>query len=171
MTSPGGPAQADADGELTPTSFPAWRHLVDVVHDPPGRRGDVRPAQALQEGGADKAQVNVPHAGFNEPAELELMAALGNLHRARLARPIVHVPEQVPVDGAKLGEVEATGWDAFGGPLGDKPPFQAVKLRHVSEAQLVPQDCRAGDRCRDRPRSRRRQLGGRGKDVGAAALV
>jgi len=98
----------------------------------------------MQEGGAGKALVNVLHAGFDEPAELKLMPALGDLHGAKLARPIVNVLEKVPVDGAKVGEVEAPGRDAFGGPLGDKPPFQAGKLCRVGEVQLVPQDGRAG---------------------------
>jgi hypothetical protein len=42
--------------------------------------------------------------------------------------------EQVPVDGAKMGQAEPAGRDAFGGALGDKPPLHAVELRRVGEA-------------------------------------
>ncbi|HTW68529.1 MAG TPA: hypothetical protein VME47_01465 [Acetobacteraceae bacterium] len=44
----------------------------------------------------------------------------------------------MPVDGAKVGKVEASGRDAFGGSLGDKLPLQAVKPRRVGDPQLVP---------------------------------
>ena len=82
--------------------------------------------------------MNVPHAGLNEPAELELMPALGDLHGAKLARPIVNVLKQVPVDGAKVSEIKSPGRNALSGPLGDKLPLQAGKPRRVDEAQFVP---------------------------------
>ena len=44
----------------------------------------------------------------------------------------------MPVDGAKVGEVEAACRDAFGGPLGDELSLQAVKPHRVGEAQPVP---------------------------------
>jgi len=103
--------------------LPKGVHIVHVAHDPTSGCGEVRPVQAMQEGGAGKALVNVPHAGLDEPAEQELMPALGDLHGAKLASPIVNILEQVPADGAKVGELEAPGRDTFGCPLGDKLPL------------------------------------------------
>lgn len=121
----------------SPVSLSEGVNVVHVAHDLPGRGSEVCPAQATQEGGPRKALVNIPHAGFDKAAELELMLALRNLHGAKLARPIVNILEQMPVDGAKVGEVEAPGWDALGGPLRDKAPLHAVKPGRVRKAQLV----------------------------------
>lgn len=63
-----------------PVPLAEGMNIVHVAHDPSGRRGEVRPVQAMQEGGAGKALVNVLQPGFDEPAKLELMPALGNLH-------------------------------------------------------------------------------------------
>ena len=82
--------------------------------------------------------MNVPHASDDEAAELELMAVLGDFHSTKLPGPIVNILEQVPMDGAKMGQAEPAGWDALGGALGDKPPLHAVELRRVGETQLVP---------------------------------
>ena len=59
-----------------------------------------------QQAGANEPAVDIGHPGFDELAKLELLAALADLDRAQLAGPVVHVLEQVAMDGAKMGQVE-----------------------------------------------------------------
>lgn len=122
----------------SPVSLAEGVDVIHVANDLPSRCREVRPAQAMQEGGPHETLVNVLHAGLDEPAELELMPALGNLHRAKLARPVVNVLEQVTMDGTKMGEVEAAGRNAFRGPLRDQPSLGPVKPVGVPQAEFVP---------------------------------
>lgn len=123
-------------------SFAEGVNIVHVAHDTARRRDELRLAQATQKGGLHKPLMNVPHAGDDEAAELELMSVLGDFHGTKLPGPIVNILEQVPMDGAKMRQAEPAGRDAFGGALGDKPPLHAVEFRCVGQAQLVPQDGR-----------------------------
>ena len=108
-----------------------------VAHDRSGRPREVRPAQASQEIRLLKPTVNVGHADLNELAKLELVAALGDLDGAQLARPRVHILKKMPVNGAKVGQVKAAPGSAFGDPLGDKPPLHLVKLIGIGEPEPV----------------------------------
>ena len=45
--------------------------------------------------------MDVRHAGLDELAELELLAAFADLDRAQLAGPVVDILKQVPMDRAR----------------------------------------------------------------------
>jgi len=116
--------------------------VVHVAHDGSGRPREDRAAQASQEIRLLKAPVNVGHAGFDELAKLELVAALGDLDGAQLARPGVQVLKKMPVNGAKVSEVKVPRGRAFSDPLGDKPPLHLVQLIGIGEPEPVSQNGR-----------------------------
>jgi len=117
--------------------------VVHVAHDRSGRPREGRAAQASQEVRLLQPPVNVGHAGFDELAKLELVAALGDLDGAQLARPGVQVLKKMPVDGAEMGQVKTAPGRAFGDPLGDNPPLYLVQLIGIGEPEPVSQDRRA----------------------------
>ena len=80
--------------------------VVDVADDHGGLFGEAGRGQSLQEAGSREAAVNVRHAGLDELAELELLAALADLDRAQFAGPVVDVLKEVAMDRAQMGEVE-----------------------------------------------------------------
>jgi len=112
--------------------------IVHVTHDRPYRGRELRAAQASQKIGSLYALVNVLHPGVDEPVELELMTALGNLHRPNLPGPVVDILEQLPMDGAQVHKVKAAGRDALSSPLRDQQPLHAVELTCIGETQLIP---------------------------------
>lgn len=83
-------------------------NMVDISHDP--RRGprELGVAQPPEKIHLLEAAVNIGHAGFDEPAKLKLAAALGDLHHPHLTSPIVDILEQMPVNGAKVVEIETS---------------------------------------------------------------
>ena len=118
-------------------------NIVHVAHDRPGRTREGVAAQASQEVRLLKPPVNVGHAGFDVLAKLELVAALGDLDGAQLARPRVDILEKMPVNGAKVGQVETARGCAFGDPLGDKLSLNVVEPVRVGYAAQISKGGRA----------------------------
>ncbi len=121
----------------------AFAKRVDVVHVAKnvtcGGR-EVLTAQAAEKIGRLKPPMNIGHAGFNEPAELELVAVLGDLDAADLARPFVDILEQMMVDGTQVRQVEMAGRRTFPQPLNHQPSFKNLKLGGIPDAGSVSQD-------------------------------
>lgn len=117
-----------------------WVDIVDITHDRPRRFGEGVTAQSTQEVGLNQSAMDVRHAGFDKLAKLELAPALGDLDRAKLARPGVHILEQMPMDGPKVVDVETAGRDTLGGPLCHQFAFNMVQPISVLDAEPVYQD-------------------------------
>jgi len=118
-------------------AFPEWVHIIHVAHDRSRRFREGVAAQATQVVRLLKPPVNIGHAGFNELAKLELATALGDLHRAQIARPVIDVLEQMTMDGAEVGEIEGAIGDSFGYSLGDKLTLNIVQPREVPDAESI----------------------------------
>ena len=123
-------------------AFAEGVYIVHVAHDLPGRRCEGRTAQASEEFRAPKSPMNICHAGFDIPAKLKLMTALGDFHGAYLACPIIDVLEHVPVDGAKVDKVEASGRGSLGGSLGHKLPLDIIEPDAIGNAKPVTENGR-----------------------------
>ncbi len=74
-------------------AFAEGMHVVKIAHDLTGAHGEISPCSAAKMVGRDQPAVNVGHTGFDETAKLELVATLGDLDHADLARPVIHVLE------------------------------------------------------------------------------
>src|SRR5271157_5322553 len=81
-------------------AFPEGVDVVHIAHDLPGCHRECRAIQPTEEVCGLEPPVDVRHAGFDEPTKLELVPTLGYFHGPDLARPVIDVLEQMPVDGA-----------------------------------------------------------------------
>ena len=75
----------------------------------------------------------VGHARGNVAAKLELMAALGNLDRADFSGPLINVLKQMPVDCAKMGEVEGPQRHRLCQALSDELPLHRIELLWIAQ--------------------------------------
>ena len=115
--------------------------MVDVAEDRAGGCGErVRPPPPEILGPHDAA-VDICHARPDKAFRLEPAAALGYLDRAKFARPLVDVLEQVAVNGAQMGKVEVAARNGFEKPLGDELPFRCLQRAGIPDVQLVAENC------------------------------
>lgn len=121
-------------------AFPERMHIVDVAHDGTDGLREGGSGEAAQEVGLGQAPVDVGHAGADETAELELMAAFGDFYGSEFARPGVDVLEEVVVNGAEMGEVEVARRDALSGPLDNPLPLLVTERNGVGQVQFVAED-------------------------------
>ncbi len=126
--------------QLRPSVSLAKRmHIVHVAHDPRRCVGKFHVAEPPQKLGAREPLVNVRHAGFDETAELELLAALVEFDEPDLAGPIVNVLEQMLMDRLQVIEIEIAGRDAFDDALRHQPALGAVEFGRIDDPELVPE--------------------------------
>ncbi len=90
-------------------TFTKGMDVVHVAHNFARRRGESRSAQIAKVITGGKPAMNIGHPRLDIASELELLLVFRDLHAADLAGPFVHVLEQMPMDGAKMGEVEVSG--------------------------------------------------------------
>jgi hypothetical protein len=81
--------------------------------------------------------VNIRHTGFDVPPGLKLMAALGYLRGSNVARPLIHILEQMAVDGAQVRKVEAPSWYVLGCALADKSPLGSIEQCRICDPEFV----------------------------------
>ena len=124
--------------QLGPTiAFAERMDVVHIAHDPASHGGEGGWVQAAQEVCPRQPPMDIGHAGLDEPAELELVAILGDLDRAKFTGPREEVLKQVAVDRAEMGEVEVACRGAFRDPLRDKLTFDRVETFRVCDAESV----------------------------------
>ena len=75
--------------------------------------------------------MNVGHSGRDELAELKLLAALADLHRAQFAGPLVDVLEEMTMDGAQMGEVERAAWNRLEAAVGGVKTLDPIQINRV----------------------------------------
>jgi hypothetical protein len=68
---------------------------------------------------------------------LKLMVSLGDLHSPNLARPVIQILEQMPVDDAQVGEVKVPMWDTLSRALADKSSLGSVEECRINDSELV----------------------------------
>ena len=118
-------------------ALPKWMNVVDVTENLAGLGGEGFPAEVLQMVCRYQPIVDVGHAGFDKAVRLKLTAALGDLDGPDGPGPVIEVLEEMTVDGAKVGEVKVAGWAALAQALGYEFPLDVVKMRRISDCQLV----------------------------------
>ena len=84
--------------------------------------------------------MDVRHAGLDELAELELLAALADLERAQFACPLVDVLEQVSMDRAQMGKVGGATRDAATAAQHDESALLLIEEDWIVGPELVSQD-------------------------------
>ena len=119
-------------------------HVIHVADDRADGLGEFPPAQPTQKVAVREAPVNIVHPRRDELSKLELVAAFGNLNRAKLTRPIIDILKKVAVNGPKVGQVKRAARHTFLKSYPDKPPLDAIKLIKVSEAEFVFENNGAG---------------------------
>ena len=125
-------------------ALPERVNIVDVAQNRARCPGERAGAQVSQEPSLLEAPVNVRHSGFDELAKLKLVAVLGDLDGAQLARPIVDVLKQVSMDRAEVGKVETASGNAFGDALGDKFALSIVEACAVGISEPINENVRSG---------------------------
>jgi hypothetical protein len=127
----------------SPVSLAEWVNVIDVTDDGPGCIGEPLPAQSLEKMRLYEPCMNIPHAGRDVPAKLELLAAFGELNRTEFACPIEDVLEQMSVDRAQMGKVEIAGGYPFPDSLRDEPALDYFELAGIGESEFIAKDRRA----------------------------
>jgi hypothetical protein len=75
---------------------------------------------------------------------LELTSALGDFDRAQFTGPIVDILEQMPMDGAEMGEIERSRWYALGDSIAHQATLSSIKLVRVGNAETIAKNVGAG---------------------------
>ena len=75
----------------------------------------------------------VGHARRNVAAKLELMTAFGNFDRADFSGPLIDVLKQMPVNCAKMSEIERPRWHGLCQPLDDELPLHRIERTWIAQ--------------------------------------
>ncbi len=123
----------------------ALAERMDVVHvakDSGRGFGEPSFVQTVQEIVFSKPPMDIRHSGFDMPAKLELASPLGDLDRANFPGPIIDILEEMPVNGAKMGEVETADGNAFGRACDRQPTLNNVQLVGAGDAGPISENGR-----------------------------
>lgn len=101
-----------------PVAFSERMDVVDVANNYARLLTELRSAQAAQELLVNQSAMHVGHADGDKAERLESRAPFRDLDCPNVARPLENILEQVPMDRAKMIEVEAAGRRSFRDALG-----------------------------------------------------